>query len=83
MKTLLTSISLLILCLFPVDAMCAPSNPDFSQYRCYAVAGGAHICDETTTREAFAEGQESSVAGTTPINWLPFIKVLLVISIRN
>ena len=37
----------------------------------YAVAGGAHIPDAAATREVAAEGPESSVAGTTPINWLP------------
>jgi hypothetical protein len=37
----------------------------------YAVAGRAHI-PAAATREASAEGKENSVAGTTPINWLPF-----------
>ena len=49
----------------------------------YAVAGGAHIADEAARQEVSSEGQESSVAGTTPINWLPFIRALLVTSIRN
>jgi len=32
----------------------------------------------TATQEVTAEGDESSVAGTTPINWLPFVRALLV-----
>jgi len=54
-----------------------------TEYRWYAVAGGPHIADLTAKQEASSEGQESSVAGTTPINWLPFIRALLVTGIRN
>lgn len=49
----------------------------------YAVAGGAQIPDVAARQEISSDGQESSVAGTTPINWLPFIRALLVTGIKN
>lgn len=59
------------------------ASSDSSQYRWYAVAGGPHILDDAATPETSAESREYLVAGTTPINWLPFIRALLVTSMRN
>lgn len=38
------------------------SDSEFPQYRYYAIAGGPH----------------ASIAGTTPINWLPFARALFI-----
>lgn len=46
------------------------AGTDFSQFRWYVVAGGPHLLDDADTREV--------PAGTTPINWLPIIRALLV-----
>ena len=79
MKTLLMAISLSILFLFPVEA----KSQTLQTTARYAVAGGPHLPDDAATREISAESQESSVAGTTPINWLLFIRALFVASLRN
>lgn len=44
----------------------------------YAIAGAPHIADATATLETLAEEWDTSVAGTTPINWLPFVRALLI-----
>lgn len=60
-------------------------NPeaDTTGFRWYVVTGGPHILDDAATPETSAESRESLVAGTTPINWTPFIRALLVTSVRN
>lgn len=62
------------------DARAVP-RPQFSQYRWYAVAGGAHIPDAALSRIVFPNPPEPgspapAIEGTTPINWLPFIRAL-------
>jgi len=64
------------------DARAVP-QPGFPQYRWYAVAGGAHIPDSVLSRMVFPDPPKDgspapSVEGTTPINWLPFIRALFV-----
>lgn len=60
------------------------TNPDpaFTNYRWYAVAGAPHIPDTGCTRDFFKDDAAppafSVVAGTTPIDWVPFIKALFV-----
>ena len=57
------------------DARAIP-NPNFPAYRHYAIAGGPHIPDATLTRRMFSGQPLPAVAGTTPINWLPFARAL-------
>lgn len=61
----------------------AVPNPAFPQYRWYVVAGGAHIPDAALSRLSFpnpppAGSPTPAVEGTTPINWLPFIRALFI-----
>lgn len=61
----------------------AVPNPAFSQYRWYVVAGGAHVPDAGLTRLGFTNPPKPGspappIEGTTPINWLPFIKALFI-----
>ncbi|HEX8653515.1 MAG TPA: alpha/beta hydrolase domain-containing protein [Pyrinomonadaceae bacterium] len=64
-------------------------NSSFKNYRWYAVAGAPHIPDTSCTRMTFHNGLAAypgpppanpapPVAGTTPIDWIPFIKALFV-----
>jgi len=64
-------------------------DPAFTNYRWYAVAGGPHIPDNPLTRTVFNEEPPPPhpgfnppapplIAGTTPLNWVPFIKALFV-----
>jgi hypothetical protein len=60
----------------PVDA----TSPN---YRRYTAAGGPHITDTKNNRQQFPDPPPHGstfppVAGTTPINWLPFFKALFV-----
>lgn len=62
------------------DARAVP-RPDLPWHRTYAVAGAAHICDAALLRDSFpdppvAGSPAPKVAGTTPINWLPFARAL-------
>jgi hypothetical protein len=61
----------------------AVPKPEFPQYRYYVVAGGAHIPDAVLSRMAFPDPPNPGspappVEGTTPINWLPFIRAVFV-----
>lgn len=64
-------------------------NPAFTNYRWYAVAGAPHIPDTSCTRMTFHDGLPAypgpppakpspPVHGTTPIDWVPFIKALFL-----
>ena len=57
------------------DARAIP-NPAFPAYRYYAIAGGPHIPDAKLTRRVFTGQPLPAIAGTTPINWLPFARAL-------
>lgn len=70
------------------DIRTAP-DPAFPNYRWYAVAGAPHVPDTSCTRMTFHErlpaypgpppaNPAPPVAGTSPIDWVPFIKALLV-----
>lgn len=50
-------------------------NANFPQYRWYTLAGAPHIPDTRITRRVHAD---PAVAGTTPMNWVPFIGALVV-----
>jgi len=59
----------------------AVPNPAFPQYRWYTVAGGGHIPDAALTRQFFPNPPEAGspappVEGTSPINWLPFVRAI-------
>ena len=60
----------------------AVPNPAFPQYRWYVVAGGPHVPDAALTRPSFPNPPRDATApaikGTSPINWLPFIRALFV-----
>ena len=67
---------------YDFDAHAVP-RPDLPWYRTYAVAGAAHICDSALTRVAFPDPPRPGspappVAGTTPINWLPFARAIFL-----
>jgi hypothetical protein len=64
-------------------------DPAFPNYRWYAVAGGPHVPDNLRTRTFFNSDPPppgpgfnppapSKVEGTTPLDWVPFIKALFV-----
>jgi hypothetical protein len=64
-------------------------DPAFTNYRWYAVAGAPHIPDNLRTRAFFHTDPPppgpgfnplapSKVEGTTPLDWVPFIKALFV-----
>lgn len=53
-------------------------DPQFPQYRWYAVAGAPHIPDAALTRPWFKDGTTPPIAGTTPLDWSPFIRALFV-----
>lgn len=64
------------------DARAVP-RPDLPAYRVYGVPGGAHICDSLPARVAFPDPPEPGspappVKGTTPLNWLLFMRALFV-----
>jgi hypothetical protein len=54
----------------------ARPNPNFPAYSYYTVAGGPHIPDAVLTRKVFTGQGPPAIAGTTPINWLPFARAL-------
>ena len=67
---------------FDFNAAAQP-NPEFPQYRWYGVAGGAHIPDARLSRLEFTDPPQPGspappVAGTSPINWLLFIRALFM-----
>lgn len=57
-----------------------PTDPGSPDYRRYVVAGAPHIPDTEYTRGFFpAPGTVAPpVAGTTPIDWVPFFKAIFV-----
>ena len=57
-----------------------PVNETSPDYRRYAVAGGPHIPDCEELREQIPPGPQGPppIAGTTPLNWLPFLRALFV-----
>ena len=57
------------------DPQAAP-NSNFPKYRYYNIAGGPHIPDAVLTRKVFRGPFPPAIAGTTPINWLPFARAL-------
>ena len=64
------------------DPLAVP-KPEFPQYRWYGVPGGAHIPDSVLSRIEFTDPPKPGnpappVAGTSPINWLPFIRALFI-----
>lgn len=61
----------------------AVPNPAFPQYRWYCVASGPHIPDSVLGRRAFPDPPKQGspappVAGTSPINWLLFLRALFI-----
>lgn len=54
----------------------AVPNGNFPTYRYYAISGGPHIPDAVLTRKVFTGQGPTAIAGTTPINWLPFARAL-------
>ena len=64
------------------DARAVP-NPNFPQYRWYGIPGAAHIPDSVLGRLSFPDpppqgSPAPSIAGTSPLNWLPFLRALFV-----
>lgn len=57
------------------DARAIP-NPAFPAYRYYDLTGAPHIPDAKLTRGVFNGKTLPGIAGTTPINWLPFARAL-------
>lgn len=57
-----------------------PTDPGSPDYRRYAVAGAPHIPDTECSRQFFPDPGKVAppVAGTTPIDWVPFFKALFV-----
>lgn len=59
-----------------VDEVVDPPSPN---YRWYGVAGAAHRTDrQVSDAKLKAEASAPSTQGTTPINWVPFIRALFV-----
>jgi hypothetical protein len=54
----------------------AVPNQNFPEYHYYTIAGGPHIPDTVLTRRVFTGQGPPAVAGTTPINWIPFARAL-------